>query len=74
MWREFRIRILPVAAFILAGLFAVVLWRQWVLVEESLAPAGASFAQEPGIIETGAAIAGQGPPSVAPLESAAARN
>jgi hypothetical protein len=72
MWREVRFRILPVAAFILAGICAMLLWRQWVLVESSVgAP---TFAQEPAMIQNGPAIAGKEPSPILPLESAAARN
>src|SRR5258705_7235390 len=56
VWREVRFRLLPVAAFILAGIYAVLLWRQWILVETSL-PRTSSFAQDPGMIQHGTAVA-----------------
>jgi hypothetical protein len=73
IWREVRFRLLPVAAFILAGIYAVLLWRQWILVETSLPPAS-SFAQEPTMIQRGTAVADKESAVVEPLESAGARN
>ncbi len=73
VWREIRFRLLPLAAFLIAGVCAVLLWREWIIVEQSALPAS-SIAQDPGIIEPKAAIAGHEPATVAPLESAAARD
>src|SRR5215210_2679149 len=55
VWREIRVRLLPVAAFVLAGICAVILWREWILVDAPVPP-NSTFAQEPATIETGAAI------------------
>jgi hypothetical protein len=73
VWREVRFRFLPMAAFILAGLFSIFLWRQWVLVESSPVPAS-TFAQEPGLLQNGPAIADRESVSIAPLQSASAHN
>jgi len=72
LWRELRFRYLPLAGFILAGLFAILLWRQWVLVETSSA-SDPAFAQKPVIRQTGAVLLDKSTALIPPLDTAATR-
>jgi hypothetical protein len=49
LWREFRYRVLPTVAFILAVLGAIVMWRQWVTPQDA-ASVGSVFAADPKAI------------------------
>ena len=50
VWREFRFRFLPLLAFILAGVFAVIVWRQWVTMDQVQPPTD-SFAGQPNVMK-----------------------
>ena len=73
VWRELRVRLLPVAGFILAGLFAILLWRQWVLVEAS-SEADPGFAQKRSLQQPAAGLADKATGLLPPLDTAATRN
>jgi hypothetical protein len=49
IWREFRIQVLPKLAFLLAVLGAVVLWRQWVVLQTTV-NTPPTFAAQPAML------------------------
>jgi hypothetical protein len=54
IWREFRFRLLPTVAFILAVLGTIVMWRQWV-TPQVVNPPSSVFAADPKAIPFNAA-------------------
>jgi hypothetical protein len=49
MWREFRYRLMPVLAVILAIIGAIVMWRQWVTPQDAN-PVSSVFAGDSKVI------------------------